>query len=150
MARPRILPGNDTLQHWVQDEGLTHEQVAERVFETTGVKPARSTVSVALARAGMAGTHPRFRDEVPWRLTGADLKSYPVRMLRLLGHRRAGTVLNDEENRRLDSWLDKLDRENAVVAWDPDSTPAVFYIDKEEGDGLDGIPIRRQRVFLNP
>lgn len=150
MARPRILPSNDTLAHWVKDEGLTHAQVADRVFEQTGVRPARATVSVALARAGLSNENPRFKDEVPWRLKGADLRAYPIRMLRLLGHRRAGLPLNDDETRRLDSWLAKLEDENAVVAWDPDSVPSVFYIDKEPGDGADGIPIRRERVWVNP
>jgi hypothetical protein len=134
----------------VEDEHLTHEAIAERVFEQTGTKPARSTVSVALVRAGLAEPRYRFKDEIPWRLRGNDLKAYPVRMLRLLGHRRRGSELNDEENRRLDNWLAMLEEENAVVAHDPDVTPSVFYIDKGPEDGLDGIPIRRRRVFVNP
>lgn len=150
MARPRILPSNDVLRRWSNDEGLTHDQIAERVFAETGVRPARSSVSVALARAGMSETRRRFHAEIPWRLTGTDLKAYPIRMLRLLGHRRAGDPLTEEETRRLDSWLATMAREEAVVAWDPDSTPSVFYIDAEPGDGKDGIPIRRQRVWLNP
>lgn len=150
MSRPRILPSDRTLEKWIKEEGLTHEQVAQRVFEETGHQVARSTVSVAVARAGLAGTHPRFKDEVPWRLKGADLKAYPVRMLRLLGHRRAGNDLTGDENKRLDSWLATMRNERAVVAWDPDSNPSVFYIDGDPDDWPDGIPIRRQRVFLNP
>ena len=149
MARPRILPDTATLIHWVEDEGLTHEQIAERIFETTGQKPARATVSVAIARAGKSEPRKRFKEEIPWRLKGADIKAYPIRMLRLLGHRRAGDDLTDEENKRLDSWLETMERENAVVAWDPDSTPSVFYTDRQEGDHPE-IPIRVQRVWLNP
>lgn len=150
MARPRILPEDSVLRRWVEDEHLTHEAVAERVFEMTGTKPARSSVSVALARAGLAEPRSRFKEEIPWRLKGADLKAYPIRMLRLLGHRRLGNELTDEENRRLDNWLAMLKEEHAVVAHDPDVSPSVFYIDKGPNDGLDGIPIRRQRVFVNP
>lgn len=148
MARPRILPSDQTLEKWVNQEHLTHQQIADRVLEETGYTVARSSVSVALTRAGLAGTHMRFKDEVPWRLKGADLRAYPVRMLRLLGHRRAGSELSPEENKRLDSWLNMLKENKAVVAHDPDATPAVFYIDGE--DWPDGIPIRRERVFLNP
>ena len=150
MAKPRILPSNDVLAHWIQDEGLTHQQVCDRIEATTGVRPARSSVSVAMARAGLSPHRPRFSDEVPWRLKGKDLRAYPVRMLRLLGHRRLGDPMSDEENNRLDSWLEMLEREQAVVAWDPDADPAVFYIDAEPGDGADGIPIRRQRVWTKP
>lgn len=149
MSRPRIVPDVGTLVHWVEDEGLTHEQIADRIFETTGQRPARTTVSVALSRAGKSEPRRRFKEEIPWRLKGADIKAYPVRMLRLLGHRRAGDELNSDENKRLDSWLATLEREGAVVAWDPDSTPSVFYVDREPGD-LTEIPIRVQRVWLNP
>jgi hypothetical protein len=51
MPAPRILPDNATLRRWVQDEGLTHEQVTKRVYETTGQKVARSTVAAAMHRA---------------------------------------------------------------------------------------------------
>lgn len=150
MARPRILPDTSTLKHWVEDEGLTHEAIADRIAQETGQRPARATVSVAISRAGISEPRHRFKDEIPWRLTGKDLKAYPVRMLRLLGHRRNENDLTEAENKRLDNWLAMLERENAVVAWDPDSTPAVFYIDRQPGDGDDGIPIHRQRVWLNP
>jgi uracil-DNA glycosylase len=70
-------------------------------------------------------------------------------MLRLLGKRRQGLPLNEEENKRLDSWLETMRRENAVVAFDPVVTPSVFYVDRRPED-LDDLPIRRQRVWLNP
>lgn len=151
MPRPRILPSDRTLERWV-NEGLTHEQIAERVSKETGHYVARSSVSVAIARAGLSATHDRFADEIPWRLKGKDLRAYPIRMLRLLGHRRRGHDLTVDENKRLDSWLAMLDKENAVVAYDPDSTPSVFYVDREPDDEQwsPGIPIRRKRVWLNP
>lgn len=147
MPRPRILPSDQQLEQWVK-EGLTHEQIAERVRADTGQWVARSSVSVAIARAGLSEHHDRFDEEIPWRLKGKDLKAYPIRMLRLLGHRRRGHDLTVDENRRLDSWLSTMEAHNAVVAFDPDSDPGIFYIDREEGDALDGIPIRRERVYL--
>jgi hypothetical protein len=148
MARPKILPSDQDLLRLVKEEGLTHAQIAEQVYAETGHKVARSSVSVALSRAGLAAERRRFNHEIPWTLRGKDLRAYPIRMLRLLGHRRAGDDLTAEENRRLDSWLDLMKREKAVVAWDPDCEPSVFYIDAAPGDGKHGIPIRRQRVFV--
>jgi hypothetical protein len=149
MAKPRILPDNRTLERWVKDEGLTQEQVCDRVQELTGIRPARSTVGVALSRAGLTKPTPRYDEEIPWVLTGRDLMAYPVRMLRLLGRRRQGGDMTDDENNRLDSWLEHLRELNAVVAWDPDASPAVFYVEREPGDGIE-VPIRRRRVWLNP
>lgn len=148
MPAQRLVPDDRTLAAWVA-EGLTHAQIAQRILDTTGHRVARSTVSVALHRAGLAEDRPRFKDTIPWRLRGTDLKAYPIRMLRLLGKRRAGMDLNAEENKRLDSWLRTMDEENAVVAYDPDVTPSIFYIDRQPNDPTD-IPIHIQRVWLNP
>lgn len=148
MPARRIVPDNNTLARWVE-EGLTHEQIAQRILEETGENVARSTVSVALHRAGLTDNRASFKEEIPWRLRGKDLKAYPIRMLRLLGKRRQGLELNEDENRRLDSWLATMDAENAVVAWDPDSTPSIFYTDRQPEDPTD-IPIHRQRVYLRP
>jgi hypothetical protein len=87
----------------------------------------------------------RYTDEIPWRVKVIHIKEYPARMLRLLGKRRSGQTLSETEGQRLDSWLKKLDEDNAVIGYDPDSTFGFYYIDKDdETDGLDGIPIRRQ------
>lgn len=148
MPAQRIVPEDRVLAAWL-DEGLTHAEIADRIYEETGHKVARSTVSVALHRAGLTEDRPRFKDEIPWRLKGKDLKAYPVRMLRLLGKRRAGMELTGEENKRLDNWLETMRAENAVVAHDPDANPSIFYIDRQPQDPED-IPIHRQRVWLNP
>lgn len=148
MARPRILPDAKTLKRWVEVEHLTHAQIAERIYRETGEQVARSTVSAALSRAGLAGTRPRYKRTLPWTVTTIHLAEYPARMLRLLGRRLDGErPLNDEENRRLDSWLDMLEAERMVVAYDPDNLEQGFhYIDRGRGDGKDGIPIRRKPV----
>jgi hypothetical protein len=70
-------------------------------------------------------------------------------MLRLLAHQRGGDELTDNEEKRLESWLEMLDRENAVVAWDPDAHPAVFSVNRRPGEVVDGIPVRRRRVRLS-
>lgn len=148
MANRKVTPSKNDLERYLE-RGLTHQQIAEEWEKETGEKVARSSISVACHRYGLSDARHRYTDTIPWKLRGDDLKAYPVRMLRLLGRRRLGELLTDEEARRLDSWLALLDRENAVVAWDPDSEPAVFYTDREPADPAD-IPIRPQRVWLRP
>ena len=147
MARPRKLPDMNTLIRW-RDEGLTQQQMADRVWMTTGEKVSRGSISAALVRAGKSSDKPRYKDTVPWKVQQQHLTEYPVRMLRLLGRRRAGLPLKPEEDQRLDNWLAVLKREKAVVGYDPDNPEQGFhYIDPKGSDGRDGIPIRRQRIW---
>lgn len=149
MPAPRILPDNRTLRHWVEDEGLTHQQIADRVLATTGHSVSRSSVSAALSRAGISATQPRHKECLPWRVKIDHIREYPARMLRVLGRRRAGLPLSERENKRLDAWLQQLSDDHAVVGYDPDSKFGFYYIDKDDAvDGLDGIPIRRQMVSV--
>jgi len=148
MPTRKATPSKVELERYLE-QGLTHEQIVEEHYRKTGERVARSSISVAISRYGLSETRHRYTDTIPWRLSGKDLRAYPIRMLRLLGRRRAGEQLTPDEDRRLQSWLAILDRENAVVAWGPDSTPSVFYTDREPQDDP-GIPIRRQRVWLRP
>lgn len=147
MARPQILPNADKLLEMVQS-GMTHTQIAQQVEKETGYPVSRAAVSVALSRAGLTEEKPRYAEEIPWRLQGKDLKHYAIRMLRLLGKRRAGEELTKDENTRLNNWLEKLDEADAVVAYCADSVPRIIYVPRETTDPAD-IPIRRKPVFLH-
>lgn len=150
MPAVRLLPDTVTLRQWVEDEHLTHQQIADRVFAQTGWPVSRSSVSAALSRAGISANGPRYREELPWRVKMEHIREYPARMLRLLGRRRAGQDMTDEENRRLDAWLAMLEKDHAVVAYDPESEFGFYYIEKDgRSDGHNGIPIRRQTVRVD-
>lgn len=150
MPAHKILPDIQTLQHWIEDEGLTHQQVADRVFQQTGHPVSRSTVSAALHRAGLSANASRYREELPWRVKVEHITEYPARMLRLLGRRRAGGELSADENKRLDSWLHQLETEHAVVGYDPTSKFGFYYIDKDDKtDGKNGIPIRVNTITID-
>jgi hypothetical protein len=143
MPAPRILPDNATLRRWVQDEGLTHEQVTQRVYETTGQKVARSTVAAALHRAGLTKKQARYEKELPWRVKPQHAAAYPARMLRDLGRLRQGGSLPEDEQARFQSWLAMIEDEQVVVAYDPDCVPGFFYVKADQpGDFPDGTPIR--------
>ncbi len=148
MAAERILPDNATLQRWIQDEGLTHQQIADRVYLTTGERVTRSSISAALSRAGLSKNTLRYNEEIPWRVSVGHIVEYPARMLRLLGRQRNGLTISDNEAGRLESWLEKLEADNAVVGYDPDSQYGFYYVEKEPGEGANGVPIRVQRIHI--
>ena len=45
MAPPKYTPDANTLSRW-RDEGLTHQQMADRVFEETGHKVSRAAITL--------------------------------------------------------------------------------------------------------
>lgn len=148
MPRPSILPDKNTLMHWM-DEGLTHKQMAELVYETTGERVTRSAITMALGRYGLTDPGHRHSDVIPWRLSMMHMQAYPVRMLRLLARQRRGDDLSASDEKRLIAWMDQLQEHDAVVAYDPDSPEGFVYVPREPGDP-DDIPIRVRRVWLNP
>lgn len=148
MPAHRLVPDPTTLRRWLE-EGLTHQQIADRQYKETGNKITRASVSSAVSRLGMSEQAPRYTEEIPWRVKVQHIRAYPARMLRLLGRRRAGGELTSEENTRLDNWLQLLEDEDAVVAYDPDSDAGFLYVPRQKGDGR-AVPIRKERVYLHP
>lgn len=148
MAAPRLLPPTSELAKLIE-AGLTHQQIADRIHATTGVVVARSTVSVALSKAGLARDGMRYRDELPWRVKAEHLTQYPARMLRLLGRRRAGGQLTEDEADRLDAWLEGLAEKGLVVAYAPDADGFLYVEADEIHDGKNGVPIRRRIIELD-
>lgn len=148
MAAPRLLPPISDLAKMV-DAGLTHQQIADRIREQTGIAVARSTVSVALSKAGLARDGMRYKDELPWRVRAEHLTQYPARMLRLLGRSRAGNALADDEQDRLEAWLESLEERGLVVAYVPDGEGFIYVDADEVDDAPNGIPIRRRPIELD-
>ena len=137
MAPPTLVPDKGTLRHLIQDEGMTHREIAEKY----GV--ARATISAACAKYGLSGTMTRHDDTLPWKVLVRHTRLYPARMLRLLGRRRKGMELNETEDKLLDSFVLTLTNEDAIVAYQPDSDEGFLYIDAKYRDHKDKtLPIR--------
>jgi len=144
MGRNRISPTEKELEELLR-QGYTHEDIVEQVYQSTGVRLSRSTISVAIGRAGLTSQN-RYTEEVPWTVATKYLRQYQPKMLRILGRRRAGLELSDVENDRLDKWLAKLDCENAVVVYDPNR--GFGYAERVASDPKD-LPIHPIDVELN-
>lgn len=145
MPAPKILPPISELTKLVE-QGLTHQEIVDHLRATQGIWVSRSTVSVALSRAGLTQSARRYRSEIPWKVRGEHLTQYPARMLRLLGRRNAGHELTGDEASRLDSWVESLAERGFVVAYAPDG-PGFIYVDADEvGDGAGGLPIRKRVI----
>lgn len=134
MPAKRYLPSDSTLVEWAKV--MTHQQIADRIYEDTGYKVARSTVSAALSRAGETN-RVRYESTIPWpRIKVEHNHHYAVTMLRLLARREDGQELNDSQSARLDSWLQRLEDEDAVVVYRPDTEDGFYYVRRQKSDGL--------------
>ena len=139
------VPDKNTLARW-QDEGLTHQQMADRVQLETGERVSRAAISMALKRYGLTDeTQPRYPVEVPWTVFERHQRAYPVRMLRLLGRRRAGREMSEEQEARLNAWLRWIKETDSVVGYDPDTDQGFWYVPREEGDPI-GTPVRVRTI----
>ena len=150
MAPPKFTPDGNTLMRW-KDEGLTHQQMADRVFEQSGQRVTRAAITLEMMRNGLSKPRPRYKDTLPWRVDMDHIMSYPARMLRFLGKRRAGGELNAYDEQSLDAWLTNLTNDGLIVAYDPNDATGFHYVDKSFKDHEDpDLPIRIKAIHLNP
>ncbi len=134
MAKPRIIPSDRELEKLV-NKGHTHQEIADIISKETGHPIARSTVSAALSRAGLTD-RVRYEETIPWSPIRVEHNyHYALSMLRLLARRNEGDVLDDEKNGRLDSWITKLENNNAVIVYVPESEKGFHYVERKPSDG---------------
>lgn len=147
MAAPRLLPSDSTLAKW-RAQGMTLKQIVARIKEETGVAVSVSSVGAALSRAGLTN-RVRYDDHIPWQpIKTEHNKAYPLTMLRLLARRDNGLALTEDQEARLEAWLDRMDEEDAVVIYKYDSEDGFYYVKRKPSDG-DGY-IRRPKPSRKP
>lgn len=145
MARRQQIPGKEVLAAWLR-EGLTQQEMVDRIRDEYFEDVTRAAVGQAISRYGLAGRdYIRYDSHLPWKMGDDHSMAYPARMLRLLARRQMLKELTDNETRRLDAWLIKIEESDAVVAYDPDKGFA--YVPRRSGDPED-IPIRVETVRL--
>lgn len=134
----QLVPDIQRLEE-LRDSGMTYQQIADWIKEHEGVEVSRMTINSAFWRAGKTSPRPRYEKHLPWKVQSPHAQHYAAKMLRLLGRRDQGLRLTKDQSQRLDSWLEKLKEEHAVVTYVPDSTEGFYYVDGEPNS--DDIPI---------
>jgi len=148
MAPPTLVPDKNTLERW-HNEGLTHAAMAARVYEQTGNRVTRTAISAAMARYGLAKDGNRYKEYIPWRVKVLHAKAYPVRMLRLMGRLAQGGTLNEQEATALERWLELMNDNKTIVAYDSTSDSGFFYVDRKFKDHRGVAPIRKKEIRFN-
>lgn len=134
MSAPRKLPSDSTLAKW-RAQGLTLKQIAEKSEAETGISVSVGAVASALSRAGYTA-RVRYDEHIPWNpIATRHNKHYALTMLRLLARRDNGQELTEDQESRLDSWLSRLEEEDAVVLYKYDSEDGFYYVKRKPSDG---------------
>lgn len=137
MAPPTLVPDKTTLRRLIE-AGHTHAEIA-KMYSVT-----REAISGAARRYGLATDNVRHSDTLPWKVKSIHGMEYPARMLRLLGRRRKNLPMNPAEESELNGFLNRLDRDGTIVAYQPDDEDVGFkYIPVEFKDHDEDIPIRK-------
>lgn len=145
MAAPRKLPSDSTLAKW-RTQGLTLKQIAEKSEAETGLPVSIGSVASALSRAGITA-RVRYEDHIPWNpIATRHNKHYALTMLRLLARRESGRDISEDQEARLESWLTRLEEEDAVVTYKYESEDGFYYVKRKPSDGNGWIrPPRKTR-----
>ena len=145
MGRPRLAPDKEELQKLLR-AGHSHAEIAQMMTERHGKPVKPGTISAAVSTLGLSKAKPRYKDFLPWRVETKHLDAYPARMLRLYARRQEGRDIPENQESRLDSWLQEINGLGVVVAYSRDY--GFFYAPPRPGvDNVEGNrPIREDVV----
>jgi hypothetical protein len=149
MAPQRYVPPDPILKLML-DAGWTRRQIRDHVYAEAGRMLTLAAITHHANRLGYGTTKPRYRETIPWRVKEDHAKTYPIRMLRLLGKRRLGAESNTDDVALLDNWLATLRRNGLIVAYDAADDQGVVYVDEAFRDHDDpSLPIRQRPIHLS-
>ena len=139
MAGYRKLPPRQELEKWL-DEGLSHQQIVDRIKETTGNEVTLSTVSSGLSRMGLTD-RVRYDDFIPWGRISVDHNTaYQLQQLRIGARLDKGLPVDAKAKARFERWRDELEEKNLCIHYDIGSVEGFHYVARRPHDGLVRIP----------
>ncbi|QDK03753.1 immunity repressor [Streptomyces phage Yasdnil] len=116
------------------EEGRTYDWMVEEYKRKYNIETVPSLWGNFRRRRGLPRRIVRDDDLIPWLIKEEHRWLYPLAMLRVEARKRAGATVSDLEEKRLQSWREMLEEENAVVHYDPDTEEGFFYILRQPGD----------------
>lgn len=147
MAAGKIVNEQEVIR-WFE-EGKTYQWMVEEYRRRYNIETVPSLWGNFRRRRGLARRITRDDELIPWAVNVEHRWAYPLAMLRVEARRRAGRELRDDDSERLESWLQMLKGEDAVVHYDPDTDEGFHYIKRQSGDS-DLIHQPARKTTLRP
>lgn len=133
----KVLPDSEVEQ--LLRQGKTDEQVVEYLAKHHHISITRSAVGMWRKRRGIPRVIPRYDDLIPWQVKVEHAGMYIPRMLRLEARQRRGKELQLKDRQRVEAFKRKLDDQDAVVHYDPDTEQGWWFVRRRPGIDTDII-----------
>lgn len=137
MAVPTKLQNYDEIVRWYK-QGKTYAWMVEQYKKKYNIDVSPSAIATWLTNPelGPGVERRQVRDPglIPWEVKREHRYDHINNMLRYEARRRAGADIAPATLKRLESWLKKLEENNAVVHYDPNTEQGWWYVEREPGD----------------
>ena len=132
VARTKIVNEQEVLRWFA--EGKTYQWMVEEYRRKYDVETNASMWGNFRHRRGLTRRKTQNDDLIPWKLRDEHRFAYPALMLRLEARRREGKTIRAVDQGRLTNWLQRLDDDGVVVAYDPDDDEGFSYVPRDDQD----------------
>lgn len=132
VGRSKIVDESE-LGRWFR-EGRTYRWMVQEYARKYNLEVGISMFSNFRRRHGLAMRLVRDYHLIPWSVRPEHESQGFLAYLRKLARRRAGEELSEEDNKRVNNFLAKLEAEDLVVYYDPDTEEGFFLVPREPQD----------------
>lgn len=148
MGRTKIVDEKEVTR-WIE-EGRTYREMSEEYLEKYNLEVSPTMFSNFRSRHGLDGRIVRNDQLIPWKILPQHRYAWSANMLRAEGRKRAGRTLSPAESDQLAGWHRTLEREGAVVHYDPDTEQGFFLVPPRPGIDTDLIRVPDRRTTVRP
>lgn len=133
MAPRTRTPGKE----WLTDriaEGRTDREMAELWFQQSGELVTPQAINKKVRTFDLRERVESYDDLIPWTVKAEHAGHYLHKLLYAEGHVRRGKPITERWSTSLKNFKDRLQREDAVVAYLPDSPDGFYLVKRRSGD----------------
>ena len=142
----RLGPSNRDLERYLE-QGLTQQEIADKYHV------AKGTIASLVHRAGLSSDRLKYRTTRLWSpIHDRHQAKHELNMLRSREKQLKGEELTKRVEGRLDSFLDRLDASNSVIAYAPATDDGFYVLDRNDVPNhlIDSkLPIVTERLTLD-
>ncbi|MFC4334097.1 hypothetical protein [Salininema proteolyticum] len=133
--RPTIIDHPDDVLKWLR-EGHTYPEIGRKYQAAHGVYLSPQVIQGFAAGKGLL-RRTKVEWTVPFKVEEKHKGKIETRLLQAYLRRKAGLPVSGVRPERLDRWLEWLEKENRVVAYDRDEKEPYSYPERREGIDTD-------------
>lgn len=120
-------------------EGRTYKWMIEQYQKKYNIETTIATWSNFRRRHGLDRRMAWDGNLIPWKVEAQHRYAYPILMLRKEARRRAGFDLSPKEVDEVEGFIRSLERDGAVIHYDPETKEGWFRVPRREGTDMDLI-----------